>query len=137
MPPADLALPDSGLRFAHLVFDPRDTEALSGGVSVSAGGGNIDAAPCFVEPGFRNLNGTPEDVNDDFWVRGDYHLRSQAGRWDRASQNWVRDVLTSPCIDAGDPDSDWTAEAAPNGGRINMGAYGGTPQASMSLSPVL
>ncbi len=98
------------------------------------GDGNIDAAPCFVEPGYWNLNGTPEDVSDDFWIQGDYHLRSQAGRWDPASRSWVRDVLTSPCIDAGNPDSDWTAEPAPNGGRINMGAYGGTPQASMSLS---
>jgi parallel beta-helix repeat protein len=38
----------------------------------------------------------------------------------------------SPCIDAGDPASDCDAELSPNGGRINMGAYGGTPQASLS-----
>ena len=102
------------------------------------GQGNIDAVPWFVEPGFGfvNLNGTPEDVNDDFWVwvQGDYHLRSRAGRWDPNRQTWVSDVVTSPCIDAGNPDSDWTAELLPNGERINMGAYGGTPQASMSLS---
>ncbi|MHC4682371.1 MAG: right-handed parallel beta-helix repeat-containing protein [Planctomycetota bacterium] len=98
------------------------------------GDGNIDAVPCFAEPGFWSLNGTPEDPSDDYWVRGDYHLRSQAGRWDPRTRSWVQDVLTSPCIDAGNPDSDWTAESWPNGGRINMGAYGGTPQASMSLS---
>ena len=98
------------------------------------GTGNIDAEPCFVETGFLDLNGTLEDVNDDFWVKGDYHLCSQAGRWDPSSQTWIQDVITSPCIDAGDPDSDWTAELLPNGGRINMGAYGGTLQASMSLS---
>jgi len=104
------------------------------------GQGNIETEPYFVEPGFWDLNGTPEDTNDDFWVLGDYHLRSQAGRWNPNSQTWpaaagwVHDVLTSPCIDAGDPESDWTAELLPNGGRINMGAYGGTPQASMSLS---
>jgi len=98
------------------------------------GQGNIDAEPCFVEPGFWDLNGTLEDVNDDFWVQGDYHLRSHAGRWDPNRQTWVSDVVTSPCIDAGNPDSDWTAELLPNGERINMGAYGGTPQASMSLS---
>ena len=95
--------------------------------------GNIDAEPYFVEPGFWDLNGTLEDVNDDFWVPGDYHLLSQAGRWDDNSQTWVQDVVTSPCIDAGNPDSDWTAELLPNGERINMGAYGGTPQASMSF----
>jgi len=47
---------------------------------------------------------------------------------------WVFDDVTSPCIDAGDPASDWSEELSPNGSRINMGAYGGTPQASMSLS---
>jgi len=98
------------------------------------GEGNIDAAPCFAEPGFRSLNATPDDPSDDFWVRGDYHLRSQAGRWDPKSLSWVQDVLTSPCIDAGNPVSDWTAEPPPNGARINMGAYGGTLQASKSLS---
>jgi hypothetical protein len=67
---------------------------------------------------------------------GDYHLKSEAGRWDANSQSWVIDANTSPCIDAGDPNSDWKAELWPHGQRINMGAYGGTPQASMSLSTV-
>ena len=98
------------------------------------GQGNIDAIPCFAEPGFWNLNGTLDDVSDDFWVAGDYHLRSQAARWHADSGSWVQDMLSSPCIDAGSPDSDWTAELPPNGERINMGAYGGTPQASMSVS---
>ncbi|NLH16695.1 MAG: hypothetical protein GX455_08955, partial [Phycisphaerae bacterium] len=44
-----------------------------------------------------------------------------------------KDTVTSPCIDAGDPVSDWKGELWPNGARINMGAYGNTPQASMSL----
>jgi hypothetical protein len=48
--------------------------------------------------------------------------------------NWVVDDVNSPCIDTGDPNSDWTAELWPHGKRINMGAYGGTLQASMSLS---
>jgi parallel beta-helix repeat protein len=98
------------------------------------GEGNIDAAPCFAETGFWNLGGTLDDVSDDFWIPGDYHLRSQAGRWHTGSRSWVLDVLTSPCIDAGNPDSDFSAELQPNGNRINMGAYGGTSQASMSFS---
>jgi len=98
------------------------------------GQGNIDAEPCFAHIGFWDPNGTPENVNDDFWVNGDYHLKSQAGRWNPNSRTWIQDAVTSPCIDAGNPDSDWTAELLPNGGRINMGAYGGTPQASMSFS---
>lgn len=62
----------------------------------------------------------------------DYHLRSQAGRWDPNSQSWVLDAVISTCIDAGDPNSDWTAELWLHGKRINLGAYGGTPQASRS-----
>jgi hypothetical protein len=50
---------------------------------------------------------------------------------------WAADEVTSPCIDAGDPnDAGWQNELWPHGSRINMGAYGGTPQASMSPNPV-
>jgi hypothetical protein len=83
------------------------------------GTGNINADPLFADP-----------------TNADYHLESQAGRWDPNTQSWVQDANTSPCIDAGDPNSDWTEELWPNGKRINMGAYGGTPEASMSLSTV-
>ena len=106
---------------------------VQGGTS---GTGNLSTDPCFAAPGYRNDNGTPAEPWDDFWVDGDYHLRSQAGRWDPNNQIWVQDDLTSPCIDAGDRGSDWTAELWPHGRRINMGAYGGTPEASMSLSSV-
>ena len=98
------------------------------------GEGNIAGDPYFALVGFWDLNGTPDDVSDDSWVPGDYHLRSQAGRWEPGEQAWVQDAVTSPCIDTGNADSDWTAEPEPNGQRINMGAYGGTPEASMSLS---
>lgn len=43
---------------------------------------------------------------------------------------WVHDEYNSPCLDAGDPNSNWTREPWPNGKRINMGAYGGTRYAS-------
>ena len=39
---------------------------------------------------------------------------------------------TSPCIDAGDPDTLLGDEPEPNGWRINMGACGGTTEASKS-----
>jgi len=96
------------------------------------GKGNIDADPCLVDPGYWDPNGTLEDANDDFWVDGDYHLKSQAGRWDPASKSWVRDDITSPCIDAGDPITPIGHEPFPNAGVINMGAYGGAPEASKS-----
>jgi len=96
------------------------------------GEGNIADDPCFALAGYWDQNGTPDDANDDFWIPGDFHLQSQAGRWDASEQVWIQDAVTSPCIDTGNADSDWSAEPEPNGQRINMGAYGGTPQASMS-----
>jgi len=81
--------------------------------------GNIEADPCFAA----------FDVNGDtnMW---DFHLQSAYGRWDTDSQSWVEDSNTSLCIDAGDPNSNWIDEQWPNGKRINMGAYGGTAEAS-------
>jgi hypothetical protein len=83
--------------------------------------GNINADPCFAsfEP-----NGDP-----NMW---DFHLQSAYGRWDPNGQSWVTDSNTSPCIDAGDPNSDWSNEPWSNGKRVNMGCYGGTNQASMN-----
>jgi hypothetical protein len=46
----------------------------------------------------------------------------------------VIDDVTSPCIDAGDPNTPIGDELFPNGGVVNMGAYGGTAEASKSLS---
>lgn len=79
------------------------------------GVGNVDVDPLFSDP-----------------AAGGYHLKSKAGRWDPGTQGWVKDRATSPCIDAGDPSSDVADEPQPNGQRINMGAYGGTEQASKS-----
>jgi len=77
--------------------------------------GNIVANPLFADPD-----------------NGDFHLRSEAGRWN--GTGWVNDTNTSPCIDAGDPSSNYSNE--PNGNRINMGAYGNTNYASKSTGTV-
>lgn len=98
--------------------------------------GNIDVEPYFADPGYWDPNGTLDDPNDDFWIDGDYHLKSQAGRWDSNSQSWVVDDVKSPCIDAGDPNMPVGDEPEPNGGQINMGAYGGTSEASKSISDI-
>ena len=90
------------------------------------GVGNISADPLFAKGGYWDPNGTPDSAKDDFWVEGDYHLKSKAGRWDPALGQWVMDTVTSPCIDAGNDRPDWINELWPNGGRINLGAYGGT-----------
>jgi len=98
------------------------------------GEGNIDADPLFAVLGYFDPNGTPEDISDDYWIDGDYHLKSQAGRYDPNTQTWIVDDVNSPCIDAGDPNSPVAFESYPNGYIINMGAYGGTAEASKSPS---
>jgi hypothetical protein len=92
----------------------------------------LHADPLFANPGYWDPNNTLDDPNDDFWIDGDYHLKSQAGRWNPNSESWVQDDVTSPCIDSGDPNSPIQYEPFPNGGIINMGAYGGSSQASKS-----
>ncbi|RKY05892.1 MAG: hypothetical protein DRP56_08405 [Planctomycetota bacterium] len=172
---------------------------------IQLGAGNIDVDPVFVrEPndggdGWFDDWETPDVDESANNIFGDYHLKSQAGRfvWDgfaRADFNldkqvdlidfaelaqnwrlnwtvpiqlpcnlywdemidlkdfalfcddylqprvfgaWVSDAVTSPCIDAGDPnDTDWQNELWPHGRRINMGAYGGTAAASLSTNDV-
>lgn len=95
------------------------------------GEGNIDADPDFVDPGYWDDN-APDDQEDDVYVAGDYHLKSQAGHWDQESESWIFDKVTSPCIDLGDPNGPLGSEPFPNGGFVNLGAYGGTSQASRS-----
>ncbi len=120
---------------AHVTIDITYSDVQGGW----PGEGNIDADPCFAAPG-RWVDGThPSNiVSTSFatavWVDGDYHLKSQAGRWDPQVEAWMVDMTNSPCIDGGDPNSPFADEPAPNGGRINMGMYGGTAEASKSYS---
>ncbi len=134
--------PDSNPRIINCIFWDNTTNSIvniapsqiSGGNPIITysclqgwtnghGGGNIGDYPLFADP-----------------LRGDFHLRSQRGRFmvfkggfGPAGELCVVDEQTSPCIDAGDPGIDFSAEPAPNGRRINMGAYGGTSQASASF----
>ena len=102
------------------------------------GTGNIDIDPSFSDQGYW-ANSTdpsllPREPNEPgvIWLPGDYHLLSRVGRWNPITEFWVLDDFTSPCIDKGDPAYSWYYEPEPHGDRINMGAYGGTSQASMS-----
>jgi hypothetical protein len=55
-----------------------------------------------------------------------------ASNWGQTSNDWLLDDVTSTCVDAGDQSSDYSLEPTPNGGRVNMGAYGNTEYASKS-----
>jgi len=99
--------------------------------------GNMDADPLFVRRGYW---ADPDDLSialepsrlKAVWIAGDYHLKSQAGRWEPQTQSWILDEITSPCIDTGNPFDSAKHEPAPNANFINMGAYGGTAEASHS-----
>ena len=100
---------------------------VQGGFS---GEGNLDVDPLFVALG---------SWVGDGWIAGDYHLGSQGYRWDSQAGQWISDENTSPCIDAGDPALSLLDEPASIPGDvpvsntwINMGAYGGTDQASLA-----
>jgi len=108
-------LDDSVISVEHCnILGGRDAVYDPCGV-VDWGEGNIEVDPLFADPN-----------------NAEFHLKSQAGRWDFVTQTWVTDDVTSPCIDAGDPNSPIGSEPFPNGGAINMGAYGGTAEASKS-----
>jgi len=62
-----------------------------------------------------------------------YYLKSKTGRWD--GSHWVTDSISSICIDAGYPFSDYSNEPEPNGDRINIGPHGNTIYASKSPTP--
>lgn len=92
---------------------------------VNWGPGNIGADPCFVGAGYWDVEYPSE------YFGGDYHLKSKIGWWDAGSSKWVYDSATSRCIDAGNPGGPLGDELwSPLNKRINMGAYGGTAEAS-------
>jgi len=113
------------------IDSPRATITYSDVQGGWPGDGNIDADPLFAASGSWAMGR---------WTAGDYHLMSEGWRWDRGLGDWVSDAATSPCIDAGDPTSELldeplTSPTDPSGAnineRINMGAYGGTAEASL------
>jgi hypothetical protein len=119
---------------------------VGSGCTLNWGPGNIDADPCFIEPGYwadsndPNIIVEPNDPNA-VWLDGDYHLKSAGWRWDTQRKVWTWDDVTSRCIDAGNPGSALADELLsvpddPNNEwghnlRINMGAFGGTAEASI------
>ena len=128
---------DSSLNLTNCILwgDTPEEIYVDGGMTVITysnvqggweGNGNIDADPCFVQPGYWDTNGTPTDANDDSWIDGDYYL-----------------LPTSPCIDTGDPnyvaepnETDIDGNPRVIGGQIDMGAYESNYiQAAMKLTP--
>jgi hypothetical protein len=95
--------------------------------------GCISADPCFVEPGYWDVNCQPYDyICDYFWIEGDYHL-----------------LRTSPCVDAANDANVYTDiegnvrpfdfPGVDNNGELpefDMGAYELVPvEAAMKFTP--
>ena len=85
-----------------------------------------------LKPGDSNLGNISKDPIFADINNGGYHLQSEYGRYLPKSGTWTTDSQTGPCIDGGDPGVHTGREQKPHGGRVNMGAYGGTPFASKS-----
>ena len=64
----------------------------------------------------------------------DAHLLSPAGYVVNGGAAGPATLKYSPAIDAGDPDADCANEPAPNGGRLNAGAFGNTAEASCTAT---
>jgi len=114
---------------------PQSTVTYSDVQGGGTGQGNIDADPLFVARGTWTA--------DRSWLLGDYHLRSEGWSWSPQHGLYVWDEATSPCIDAGDPAMSIGQEPLAEVGsalgeraavnqRINLGAYGGTAEASLA-----
>ncbi|MCP4262902.1 MAG: hypothetical protein GY774_36135 [Planctomycetes bacterium] len=106
----------------------------------------------FWASGIFNFVGSPVLTNCIFWNNSDPEIEgSVATTYSDIRGGWAGEgnidadplfadpengdfhLLTgSPCIDAGDPATSVGLEPLPNGGIINMGAYGGTSEASKS-----
>jgi hypothetical protein len=83
-----------------------------------------------------DLNSLDDDPLFSNVSAGDFHLKTQVtqGRYDETIGERVNDAVTSPLIDAGDPSAGYDMETLDNGGRVNIGRYGNTWQASRSLA---
>jgi hypothetical protein len=123
------------------------------GISVWPRETMLSSDPCFVRLGYwqdapappRGRESVPLQARKKILVEGDYHLQSAGWRWSPQpvhGSHWYFDPSTSPAIDAGDPmdslgeelergpddpEGQWGVNHA-----IDLGAYGGTTQASLA-----
>jgi hypothetical protein len=106
----------------HIVY--ADYNNWYGGMDATDGNSNIVW-------GTHNTNLDPEFVYPSYdSAKADFHLKSTYGSWN--GNSWVISETISPLIDAGNPLSNFEYEPDNNGGRINIGAYGNTIEASKS-----
>ncbi|MDX6771020.1 MAG: right-handed parallel beta-helix repeat-containing protein [Elusimicrobiota bacterium] len=108
----------------HHSSTARNTMLDSSGVNEYPLSGSIDENSLTLNPHWPSVVPGAED----------FHPRSQAGRYDPSVPGFVNDGWTAGSLDRGDEQDPVGFETAPNGGRVNMGSYGGTDEASRTPS---
>ena len=110
-------------------------KSVDGG-TLTLGEGIVYGNPKFVTPQSAFLAET-EQVNENTLPQagagnGNPHFKEAFSPNLLAFDVHVRPGCRSKAIDAGDPAADWSNEPKPNGKRLNLGAYGNTPEAARS-----
>jgi len=96
----------------NILYRNSSTGTLQGTVQYNNFWNNDSAS--YTPPDTTSIEENPRFVDA---TNGDFHLKAN-----------------SPCIDRGDPTDSYANEPQPNGGRINMGAYGNTVEATLSFN---
>lgn len=86
------------------------------------------------DPLFVDHDGADDVLGGTFGADDNFHVQSTVGSFRAASGLFEPDAMHSPAIDRGAASDVPTNEPMPNGGYVNLGAYGNTSQASLSPS---
>ncbi len=119
---------NNNVTYSDIMMKNLNGEVITDPLVVWPGEGNINADPLFVNPLQRDYR-VVEDVNNAGYESA---IVMTAMILEVAATESSSSTEFSPCINAGNPFSDVGAEPMPNGGRVNMGAYGGTAAAGKS-----
>jgi Ca2+-binding RTX toxin-like protein len=91
-----------------------------------------DANSMGVDPLFVNPDGADNALGGANGADDNFHVQSTFGSYRAATGTFAPDPAQSPAIDRGSAADLPTNEPTPNGGYVNLGAYGNTSQASLS-----
>ena len=137
---ADISCGDQGVATVdYCLFGGKGADYVTGAVDIRATC-LTDVDPLFVTTAgdFKalvNVSGIPIGEgafpDDASTCALDVHLLSSEGFRMNSDLEWHQAAgVISPAVDSGDELSDFSREPSDNGGRINLGAYGNTPEAS-------